>query len=275
MLPRLIATDLDGTFLDPRGTYDHARLDRLLRKLAQHDSHFVVATGDPLDHVVELFGDLAAVHELTYVVEDGALTVTGRGEVLQTQVIPTPLVRTAITWIQRDPRLADNFLISCGADRAYTELPVTSARFRASQAFYPSLTHVAHLTQVTAPILKLDVTWHRTDVRPQVAAFNHRFAPQLTATSSGLGGFNVSLPGVNKATAVQALARDWQISSTQVAAFGDSGNDLALLQWAGQGIAVANAAPEILAEADQCTTRTNASPVVLDQIAAWLAAFAE
>ncbi|GEO68860.1 HAD family hydrolase [Levilactobacillus acidifarinae] len=275
MLPRLIATDLDGTFLDPRGTYDHARLDRTLRALTRHGSRLVVATGDPLNHVQALFGGLQEAAQLTYVVEDGALTATGRGTICQTRPIPAELVRTAVAWMQTAPSFTGNFLISCGVTRAYTELPATGDRFRASQAFYPSLTHVAQLGRVTVPILKLDVTWHHSDVAPQVAAFNREFAGRLVATSSGLGGLNVSLPGVNKATAVQALAQDWRVSREQVAAFGDSGNDLALLRWAGQGIAVANAAPEVRAIADQQTTRTNAAPVVLDQIDAWLATFEE
>lgn len=275
MLPRLIATDLDGTFLDPQGAYDHARLDRTLRALARHGSHFVVATGDPLDHVQDLFGGLQEAAALTYVVEDGALTATGQGTVLQTRPIPADLVHAAVTWIKTAPSFAGNFLISCGVTRAYTELPAAGKRFAASRAFYPSLTHVADLTRVNAPILKLDVTWHHLDVQPQVAAFNRQFAGQLVATSSGLGGLNVSLPSVSKATAVQALAQDWHLSRTQVAAFGDSGNDLALLRWAGQGIAVANAAPEVLAVTTTHTTQTNAAPVVLDQIDAWLAAFEE
>lgn len=270
MLPRVIATDLDGTFLDPQGAYDRERFDRLLGELAQRESRFVIATGDPLDHAHALFADLDHAALLTYIVEDGALIVSGTGTVLQMSEIPAPLYRLAITWLQAAPEMADHYLIACGPQRAYTELAVDSDRFAASQVFYPSLTSVPDLTAVTAPILKLDVTWLHADVAPQVAAFNRQFAGQLMGTSSGLGGLNVTLPTVSKGRALQLLQQQWGVTPEQLAAFGDSGNDLAMLQLAGQGIAMANADPAILAAIPTHTATTNADPAVLDQVAAWL-----
>jgi 3-deoxy-D-manno-octulosonate 8-phosphate phosphatase KdsC-like HAD superfamily phosphatase len=38
-----------------------------------------------------------------------------------------------------------------------------------------------------------------------------------------------------------------------VVAFGDMPNDLAMLEWAGRGVAVANAHPDVLAAADEIT----------------------
>ena len=272
-MPRLIATDLDGTFLNPAGRYDHDRFDRLLDQYQQRGGHFVVATGDPLSHVQDLFGGLANAAVLTYVVEDGALMTTSTGQVLQVHEIPGPLWRQAMAWLQTAPSMVNPFLIVCGRERAYTQLAASGERFNASRQFYPHLTHVDDLSIVQEPILKLDVTWLKADVLPQVAAFNREFAGRLVATSSGLGGMNVTLPQVSKATAVQAIAANWQIPASQVAAFGDSGNDLALLQWAGQGIAMANAAPEVRQAVPQHTRTTNALPAVLDTFASWLAAF--
>lgn len=270
MLPRLIATDLDGTFLDVHGDYDHARLDALLVDLDRRGSRLVLATGDPLDHVYQLFGDLKHADLLTYVVEDGAMIVSGTGTVLQQNAMPATLSRQAIAWIQTAPLLAENFLIACAPQAAYTELAATSDRFAASQVYYPSLTSVADLLAVTAPVLKLDVTWLRNDVSAQVAAFNHTFAGQLVGTSSGLGGMNVTLPTVSKGAALAFLQQRWQLTTDQLAAFGDSGNDLSMLQLVGQGIAIANAAPEVLTAIPRHTQRTNVHPAVMDQIADWL-----
>jgi len=55
-----------------------------------------------------------------------------------------------------------------------------------------------------------------------------------------------------------------------MAAFGDSGNDLSMLQRGGQGIAMKNAAPEVRQLVANQTAQTNAQPAVLDQMAAWL-----
>mgnify|MGYP003361932409 CR=1 FL=1 len=268
--PRLIATDLDGTFLDNDGRYDAHRFEAQLTVMAQRQVRFVVATGDPLDHAQELFAPLKHRAAITYVVEDGALITTATGQVLKCAAIPTTLWQAAVTWISRTPVMADCFVIACGWRKAYTQLPADSERFKESQVFYPSLTHVDQLTTVTDGILKLDLTWLKTDIAPQVAAFNQRFVGSLRATSSGLGGMNVTLPGVNKAAALQYLGDTWQIGSAQMAAFGDSGNDAAMLELVGQGFAVANAAPEVLRESRQQTPDTNDEGAVLNQIARWL-----
>ncbi|KRO03667.1 HAD superfamily hydrolase [Levilactobacillus paucivorans] len=258
MRPRMIMTDLDGTFLDANGRYDRARLADQLTEMAAHQIRFVVTTGDPLGHVIDLFGDLELARDLVYVVEDGALTVTGNGEQLVCHPIPRDLWQTAVRWLRTAAVMAQPYLISCGRDQAYTDLPADSDRFHQSQVFYPQLTSVADLTAVVDPILKLDVTWLQADVTPFVAAFNDQFDGELVATSSGLGGLNVSLPGVNKASAVAELGRRWNIAPAEMVAFGDSGNDMAMLRLVGQGFAVANAATELINDSEiQQLPRTN------------------
>lgn len=268
--PRLIATDLDGTFLDGVGRYDAHRFDQQLAKMQARQIRFVVTTGDPLDHAQELFAPLKNRATITYVVEDGALIAQATGQVLQCAAIAPARWQAATNWIQRTPLMTGCFVIACGWKKAYTQLPAAGQRFRESRVFYPSLTHVDDLNTVTDSILKLDLTWLKTDIAPQVAAFNRRFVGNLVATSSGLGGMNVTLPGVNKAAALQYLGDRWQIGSGQMAAFGDSGNDLAMLREVGQGFAVANAAPEVLAGSPQQTSDTNEAGAVLNQIARWL-----
>ncbi|MFC6260194.1 HAD-IIB family hydrolase [Levilactobacillus fujinensis] len=269
-IPRVIATDLDGTFLNDRGRYDHRRFERLLVEMKQRGIRFVIATGDPLDHARSLFSGLANATELTYIVEDGALLALSDGTILTSYPMPTATWRAAVRWIQTAPVMADNFLIACGAATAYTELPSDSSRFQASRTFYPSLTSVARLSAVQDEILKLDVTWLRDDVAQQEADFNRVFTGELRATSSGLGGLNVSLPTVSKAAALSQLGSLWQIDPLEMAAFGDSGNDLALLQLVGQGLAVANAAPELLASSNSVSLLTNDQGAVMDQIESWL-----
>ncbi|MCH5465401.1 HAD-IIB family hydrolase [Levilactobacillus tujiorum] len=270
MRPKLIATDLDGTFLDQAGHFDTAHFDAQLAALARHEIRFVVTTGDPLDHVQALFAPLKQRSALTYIVEDGALTVTGQGQQLQSQAIGRAQWQDAVRWLKTAPVMAGCFVIVCGRDRAYTELAADSQRFHDSQAFYPSLTSVPDLTQIVDEILKIDVTWLKTDVVQQVVAFNRQFQNQLVGTSSGLGGMNVTLPLVSKASALLALGQLWGVLPDQMAAFGDSGNDQAMLSMVGQGFAVANADPAIITGSIRRLPLTNQQGVVSQQIDEWL-----
>ena len=74
--------------------------------------------------------------------------------------------------------------------------------------------------------------------------------PGVTPTSSFL--FNVELGGAttSKAHALQALLDEWQMTSRQVMAFGDSENDLGMIQLAGIGVAMANGMEEVKQAAD-------------------------
>ena len=54
----------------------------------------------------------------------------------------------------------------------------------------------------------------------------------------------------SKAHALQALLDEWQMTSQQVMAFGDSENDLGMIQMAGIGVAMANGMEEVKQAAD-------------------------
>lgn len=77
--------------------------------------------------------------------------------------------------------------------------------------------------------------------------------PGVALTSSWHDNFEVMPEGVDKGSAVRALAAQYGVAAQEVLAFGDSDNDLPMLRWAGHGYAMGNAAPEVKAEIDRHT----------------------
>lgn len=75
----------------------------------------------------------------------------------------------------------------------------------------------------------------------------------LAVTTSFVQNMELTAPGVNKGSAVQALCRELGLEPTQVMAFGDAGNDLELLRWAGWSFAMGNASDEAKAAARYVT----------------------
>ena len=59
----------------------------------------------------------------------------------------------------------------------------------------------------------------------------------------------INAPGVTKGSGLKTLADTLGLAMNQVMACGDSGNDLAMIQAAGYGIAMGNATPDVLAAA--------------------------
>jgi hydroxymethylpyrimidine pyrophosphatase-like HAD family hydrolase len=59
---------------------------------------------------------------------------------------------------------------------------------------------------------------------------------------------------MHKAVGLARLCRDLGIEASEVVALGDMPNDIPMLSWAGHGVAVANADPEVLAIANEVTS---------------------
>jgi hypothetical protein len=78
----------------------------------------------------------------------------------------------------------------------------------------------------------------------------------------------ISAPGVSKASSLAQLCARAGIGSAEVMAFGDMPNDLPMLVWAGRGVAVANAHPDVLAAADEVTLSNDEAGVaaVLERV---------
>ena len=73
-----------------------------------------------------------------------------------------------------------------------------------------------------------------------------------------------------KGRALEALAAHYGLAREEVMAFGDSYNDISMLEWAGCGIAVANARPAVKAAADWVSPLTNNESAVADALGRWV-----
>ncbi|GAA5171220.1 HAD family hydrolase [Amycolatopsis dongchuanensis] len=71
--------------------------------------------------------------------------------------------------------------------------------------------------------------------------------------SAGSGLIEIAAHGITKATGLAAVAERFGVPAERVIAFGDMPNDVAMLEWAGHGVAMANAHPAAKAAADEIT----------------------
>ena len=98
------------------------------------------------------------------------------------------------------------------------------------------------------------------DLRDEYQGLSHdgtgreRFYDVLLSSE---GNLEFVLPHTTKGTAVEALAKHWGFSSDEVMTLGDSENDLSMLRFAGAGVAMGNAKPNIKEAARYETTDNN------------------
>ena len=63
-------------------------------------------------------------------------------------------------------------------------------------------------------------------------------------------------PAASKARALAFVAERYSIAQSETVAFGDSYNDIPMVEWAGLGVAVGNAKPAVIAVADKVVLRS-------------------
>lgn len=82
------------------------------------------------------------------------------------------------------------------------------------------------------------------------AAYKERFAGIAQVSRSSPGFIEVNCLGITKATAIEELSSMLGVRRDQTAAVGDNFLDLEMIQWAGLGVGVADAVPEVIKAAD-------------------------
>src|SRR5207237_1234912 len=107
---------------------------------------------------------------------------------------------------------------------------------------------------VTDPVVKLLVRHPELDSDELMAKARAVVGELAAVTHSSADGLvEIADAGVSKAVALQDLAAERELGADDVIAFGDMPNDLPLLEWAGWGVAVANAHPDVRELADEVT----------------------
>lgn len=88
----------------------------------------------------------------------------------------------------------------------------------------------------------------------------------LNSYHSGYGLYDVMQRGINKAHALKALGESLNLKRENIAAIGDQANDLEMIEYAGLGIAMENAIPELKEKARWVVKNDNNNSGVAEAI---------
>jgi Cof subfamily protein (haloacid dehalogenase superfamily) len=120
------------------------------------------------------------------------------------------------------------------------------------------------------PPTKLILRHHGHELEVIAAAAREVLGEDACVYISGEWVVEVSAAGVNKAAALAEVCEELAIEQRDVVAFGDHMNDVPMLAWAGHGVAVANAHPDVIDAADEVTASNEEDGVaiVLERLSA-------
>lgn len=252
---RLVATDLDNTLLRSDRTVS-PRTDAALRAAAAAGVAVVPVTARQRLGVLTVapqFVELAEAFGGWAICSNGALGVdlaSGKRLFEATMTISTQ--RDLVDRLTEAVPQVRFCAIRDGGDGFFVEEGYAELAIWADHNRDPRHMQVVDRTELTAaPNLKIVARHASLDARALLSTFASLELTGLRATSSGAPFLEISAAGIGKAYGLQRLADHLGIAAAQVVALGDGLNDLDMLDWAGLGVAVANAEPEVLAAADE------------------------
>jgi Cof subfamily protein (haloacid dehalogenase superfamily) len=247
MLPRVVATDLDGTIVRSDGSIS-SRTRASLAAAERSGAMVVIVTGRPprwLDGIAEETG-----HHGLAICANGALVWDLHTEQLVTSYpLAVDVVRDIAEALRAD--LPDLGFAVETVTAGFAHEPTYNPRWTLDPQ-----TVVAELeTLLSEPVAKLLARHEgltadellqraRSVIGSDIASLTH---------SSREGLLEISAAGVTKASTLTTVCADHGYDAVDVVAFGDMPNDLPMLAWAGHGVAVANAHPTVLAAVDEVT----------------------
>ncbi|RCK69411.1 HAD family phosphatase [Desertihabitans brevis] len=262
--PRLVVSDLDGTFLSPDGTVSDLNRQAVADALAA-GIEVVFATGRPI-RWLQVVADLGLPNSVVVASNGAMLYDVARDEVLSSSPIE-PEVLAAVVRDIAEAVPGSRFATEQGATFNVGE----GYHLRGDGAGDVRRLPAAELVAVPGAV-KLLVQQPDLDPDELSARVRPVVGERLTVTHSaadGTGLLELSAPGVTKASALAHWCAGRGITPDEVAAFGDMPNDRAMLSWAGRPHVMAEAHPS-LSDLRATVIGSNADSAVGRTLRGWL-----
>ncbi|GAA3687167.1 hypothetical protein C8D87_10146 [Lentzea atacamensis] len=235
-LPRLIATDLDGTLLTSgHGVSNRTRCSLDALRAAGVTVLLVTARAPrSVDEIARQAG-----HSSIVVCCNGAVVYDVASRTVgHTALIPR---ETVLAVGQRLRRVLPGALLAVETGRSMRAQPGFGVRWDDA--------HVDVDTLDLGPAAKMFVRSEGLDLDQLLSAVRSVVGDLVSCSHSGGPGFvELTALDVSKVNAVKAVCASLGIHRSDVVAFGDMPNDLELLRWAGRAWAMGNAHPSLLRE---------------------------
>ncbi|PIJ51708.1 sugar-phosphatase [Erwinia sp. OLTSP20] len=259
MSVRLIAVDMDGTFLRDNKSYDNPRFARQYVQMQTQGIRFVVASGNQYYQLRSFFPDIHA--EIAFVAENGACVINQQQPLFVAE-LPRQQWEQCLAILDRYEFIKT---VICGFHSAYIRRPFDEAFFQHMSRFYHHLQVIDNICEIKDTVYKFALNIDDHHFESFMQHISDEMAGMLTPVSSGHGSADLMIPGIHKANGIGILQDLWGISDEETVAFGDGGNDHEMLDKAGWGFVMANAA-DIMRTPGRLAAGHNNQDGVLDMI---------
>ena len=249
VVPAVVATDLDGTLLRSDGTVS-GRTRAAFQAVQNAGATVVFVTGRPPRHLA-VVADMTG-HRGVAICANGALVLDlATEEVIDTHAFADGI---AMATLQRLREACPDLVFGVEWSDGFAHEAAYPRGIRQSENARGAAQAVESIEDLfVQPVVKLLARHDTLSSEDLSAQLADAVADVATVTHSTAGLLEISAVGVTKAFALQQFAEGHGAAAEDVTAFGDMPNDLAMLEWAGWSVAVANAHPDVQAIVDEVT----------------------
>ena len=253
---RALFLDIDGTLV---GADEHVSpgVAAALKAAQAQGCHIVLCTGRTRFRAQPVLESLGEPYGCLVASNGGVAADVGRGEILYRHLMPIPLaleVVRAIVEVGSEPYVFED------SDRPGIEgarvlyHPEKPAGHWADVPRYRP--HARIMEELPFEPVSVSAFGPPERIRPLVEQLQTRLAGSVSIVRSGSEwnwGIEIYVPGISKQVGIEYMARHLGVSREETMAVGDHLNDIEMLRWAGIGVAMGDAMPEVCAAAD-CVT---------------------
>lgn len=239
---KLIASDIDGTLVHDGSHELNPKLYEVILQLKARGVQFAAASGRQWASIEELF---APIKERIFYLSDNGAYVGCHGRNLFLNTIDRALVMELVQEIRHTPELE---VMVSGPDVVYMDTDDEEFVNWIIDGYKFQVKRVADIMKVDDQFIKVSA-YKKHGVQEATEELRGRFGDRLKMTISGDMWMDCMAPGVSKGQAIRILQESLDIKPEETMVFGDQMNDLEMIRQAYYSFAVANARPEVKAEA--------------------------
>jgi Cof subfamily protein (haloacid dehalogenase superfamily) len=255
---KLLALDLDGTFLNDAESISHSNLSSV-QKASKEGVKIIITTGRSYNSA-KRFIRMVNVPDPT-ITFNGAVIINS-GEVLRKITLHNELIQDLIKLL-KDMDYCPIVYTADGQKYYETFGKYTEDFLSFSKGFEKELKKLSHLLdRKWDNVIRLSVIAGKYDVPLLHAELKKRFGQTIRTIDTFFSGWNFWIFEIldklcSKSNGLQFLCEKYGFSRKEVIAVGDNNNDLDMINWAGLGVAMRNGMDSVLREADYVTEYTN------------------
>lgn len=239
-----IVSDFDGTIIRPGMQEPPKQFFDVVEKLLQQNIQFIAASGRQYPNLRNMLEPLA--DRIGFIAENGALVVW-KGQIVHKSTIPRCLAMELIEDMKAQPN--SEILVS-GEGTSYIVPNDPQYAYLMKHQVKNIVSILNDFGEIPEELLKVSI-YYPNGILPEAEfAFHRKYDSRLLVVESGNGWLDFMNKESGKGQALKLLSQKMGFSIEQTAAFGDSENDISMLQAAGIGYAMSFARKSVQAASD-------------------------